>query len=60
MSSMKIFSENNPNFKKINTFDLHGLQVKEALNVLKQVLIEKKSGNFFIFKYDELSYYFNI
>jgi DNA-nicking Smr family endonuclease len=35
----------------MNTVDLHGLQVKEALNVLKQVLTEKKSGNLFILIY---------
>lgn len=47
---MKIFAENNPDFKKLNTVDLHGLQVKEALNVLKQVINEKKNGkNLFTF-----------
>ena len=45
---VQIFRENNPDFGNSNTLDLHGLHVKEAINVLKDVLSQKKQGFFFL------------
>ena len=45
-ASVQAFLNNNPDIQNSNTLDLHGLQVREALNVLKQVIAEKRSGNF--------------
>lgn len=42
---VQIFRENNPDFGNSNTLDLHGLHVKEAISVLKDVLGQKKLGN---------------
>jgi len=44
IASIQAFLNNNPDIKNSNTLDLHGLQVKEALNVLKQVMAEKRIG----------------
>jgi hypothetical protein len=44
-ASVQAFLNNNPDIQNSNTLDLHGLQVREALNVLKQVIAEKRSGN---------------
>ena len=41
---MQIFMSNNYDIKNQNTLDLHGLHVKEAIQVLKNVINEKKEG----------------
>jgi hypothetical protein len=51
MASMQIFMSNNIDIKNSNTLDLHGLHVKEALNVLKNVLNEKQTGKKFISRF---------
>ena len=52
VASIQTFLNNNPDIQNSNTLDLHGLQVREALNVLKQVMAEKKIGkrNIIIYK----------
>ena len=45
MAASHTFLNNNPDFQKSNTLDLHGLQVKEAITVLKQVIAERKKGS---------------
>lgn len=45
---VQIFKENNPDYKNSNTLDLHGLHVKEAISVLKDVISQKKTGLFFL------------
>lgn len=47
IASIQTFLNNNPGIQKSNTLDLHGLQVKEALQVLKNVMFEKKIGKKF-------------
>ena len=44
---MEILMANNPELGNSNTLDLHGLYIKEALDILKQVMYEKKQGKFF-------------
>ena len=44
MASMQIFLSNNLDIRNSNTLDLHGLYVKEAIEVLKNVMNEKKTG----------------
>jgi hypothetical protein len=44
LASMQIFLSNNIDIRNSNTLDLHGLHVKEAMNVLKNVIVEKKNG----------------
>ena len=44
LASMQIFMTNNIDIQHSNTLDLHGLHVKEAIGVLKNVLNEKRNG----------------
>ena len=48
IASVQTFIEKNPNIHSSNVLDLHGLQVKEALNALKQIMFEKKQGEIII------------
>ena len=43
-ASMEILMANNPELGNSNTLDLHGLYIKEALDILKRVMYEKKQG----------------
>lgn len=48
---VQIFNANNPDYRNSNTLDLHGLHVKEAIGVLKDVINQKKMGKqLFLFK----------
>lgn len=47
VASIQTFVGNNPDIQHSNTLDLHGLQVKEALKALKEVMTEKKIGKIF-------------
>ncbi len=44
-AAIQTFLTYNQDIKNSNTLDLHGLQVKEAINVLKQIMSEKKQGS---------------
>ena len=48
LASIQTFLYNNPDIRNSSTLDLHGLSVKEALNVLKKVFFEKKQRKFMI------------
>ncbi|CAF0961236.1 unnamed protein product, partial [Brachionus calyciflorus] len=41
-AAVQIFKENNPDFNHSNTLDLHGLHVKEAIDVLKKIITKRK------------------
>ena len=43
-AAIQIFKEHNPDISHSNTLDLHGLHVKEEINVLKNIITERKSG----------------
>ena len=43
-ASMEIFLKNNPDLKSSNTLDLHGLYVREALEILKNMIGFKRQG----------------
>lgn len=43
-ASMEIFLKNNPDLRSSNTLDLHGLYVREALEILKNMINYKKQG----------------
>jgi hypothetical protein len=45
-AAVQIFLSNNPDIKTSNMLDLHGLHVKEAIDVFKQTFLRKKAGQY--------------